>query len=151
VAALTQWSRPPNKTVSMCTPISKTFLNAYHTAKLWKTTKSFYPEPGGSRSDTGSNDRQVRCRSSAYRYLVVKNSWGTNRPDRGLSDGYTRFNMDFLNRPLPFGLEHGESDISKGRWYSALSGFVLPPKYRVHINYKRVCCVKLSYCATGPF
>ena len=61
--------------------------------------------------------------------LVVKNSWGTDRPDRGLSDGYTRFTMDYLNRPLPFGLEHGDSDMSHGRWYSALSNFVVPPEY----------------------
>ena len=62
-------------------------------------------------------------------YLVVKNSWGTERPDRGLSDGYTRFTMDFLNRPLPFNLEDGDSDISHGTWYSALSAFILPPEY----------------------
>jgi hypothetical protein len=62
-------------------------------------------------------------------YLVVKNSWGTNRPDRGLSDGYTRFEMKFLNLPLPFDIPHGESDISKGFWRSALSGFILPPEY----------------------
>ena len=61
--------------------------------------------------------------------LVVKNSWGTNRPDRGLSDGYTRFTIDYLNRPLPFGLAHGDSDISHGKWYSSLNSFVIPPEY----------------------
>ena len=39
---------------------------------LRKTTKSFYPEPGGSRSAMGSHDRQVRCRSSAYERLRLK-------------------------------------------------------------------------------
>ena len=62
-------------------------------------------------------------------YLVVKNSWGRERPDRGLSDGYTRFTMDFLNRPLPFDLDDGDSDISHGTWYSALGSFIIPPEY----------------------
>ena len=76
-----------------------------------------------------SDELKRAALSGNVRYLVVKNSWGTDRPDRGLSDGYTRFMMDFLNKPLPFGLEHGESDISKGTWYSALSGFIVPPEY----------------------
>lgn len=63
------------------------------------------------------------------KYLVAKNSWGTNRPDRGLSDGYTRFTADYLNRPLPFGLDDDESDISQGSWYSALSQFIVPPGF----------------------
>ena len=29
-------------------------------------------------------------------YFKSKNSWGTNRPDRGLTDGYTRFTKDYL-------------------------------------------------------
>jgi hypothetical protein len=62
-------------------------------------------------------------------YLVVKNSWGTNRPDRGLSDGYTRFEIKYLNNPLPFDLEDGETDISKGTWYSPLSSFIIPPEF----------------------
>ena len=62
-------------------------------------------------------------------YLVVKNSWGTNRPDRGLSDGYTRFEIKYLNNPLPFDLEDGETDISKGNWYSPLSSFIIPPEF----------------------
>ena len=62
-------------------------------------------------------------------YLLVKNSWGTDRPERGLTDGYTRFKMDYLNMPLPFGLEDGDSNISHGSWYSALSNFVIPPEF----------------------
>jgi hypothetical protein len=81
--------------------------------------------PEGDVSDELKN----AALNGTLRYLVVKNSWGTDRPDRGLSDGYTRFTMDFLNKPLPFGLEHGETDISKGTWYSALSGFIVPPEY----------------------
>lgn len=63
------------------------------------------------------------------KYLVAKNSWGTERPDRGLSDGYTRFTADYLNRPLPFGLNDEETDISRGSWFSALSEFIVPPGF----------------------
>lgn len=81
----------------------------------------------------GEGDVNPQMKAAALRgdvrYLVAKNSWGTDRPDRGLSDGYTRFTMDYLNRPLPFGLSEEESDISRGSWYSALSQFVVPPGY----------------------
>jgi hypothetical protein len=63
------------------------------------------------------------------RYFVTKNSWGTDREERGLSDGYTRFTMKYLNNPLPFGLEDDESDISNASWFSALSDFIVPPEY----------------------
>lgn len=63
------------------------------------------------------------------KYLVAKNSWGTERPDRGLSDGYTRFTADYLNRPLPFGLNDEETDISRGSWVSALNEFIVPPGF----------------------
>jgi len=63
------------------------------------------------------------------RYLVTKNSWGTEREERGLSDGYTRFTMKYLNNPLPFGLDDDESDISRASWFSALSDFIVPPEY----------------------
>ena len=87
------------------------------------------PDVGTITEGNVSDELKRAALNGDVRYLVVKNSWGTNRPDRGLSDGYTRFMMDFLNKPLPFGLEHGESDISKGTWYSALSGFIVPPEY----------------------
>jgi hypothetical protein len=47
-------------------------------------------------------------------YLKAKNSWGTDRPERGLTDGYTRFTMDYL-------LESSAEEI--GYQYTS---FVLP-------------------------
>ncbi|SMF01574.1 hypothetical protein [Pseudobacteriovorax antillogorgiicola] len=47
-------------------------------------------------------------------YLKAKNSWGTNRPGRGLTDGYTRFDMEWL-------LETSRDEI--GYQYTS---FVLP-------------------------
>jgi hypothetical protein len=54
------------------------------------------------------------------RYLVAKNSWGTNRLDRGLTDGYTRFDADYMNLPM---------EREGGYRESALRQFILPPGY----------------------
>ena len=87
--------------------------------------------PGVGRIGEGdvSDELKEAALTGDVQYLVVKNSWGSNRPERGLSDGYTRFEMKFLDLPLPFNLEHDETDISKGDWYSALSSFVVPPEF----------------------
>jgi hypothetical protein len=76
-----------------------------------------------------SNELKEAALQGDLKYLVAKNSWGTDRPDRGLSDGYTRFTADYLNRPLPFGLPEDETDISRGSWHSALSQFIVPPEF----------------------
>lgn len=62
-------------------------------------------------------------------YLKAKNSWGTNRPERGLTDGYTAFRMDYLNANLPWSTEQSGSDPNRTYWQTALNGFVLPPGY----------------------
>ncbi|MGE0174155.1 MAG: hypothetical protein AB7T49_15265 [Oligoflexales bacterium] len=67
-----------------------------------------------------SDDLKKMALEGDVRYLVAKNSWGTDRPDRGLTDGYTRFDAEYMN--LPFARESGGSA-------SALSLFVLPPGY----------------------
>lgn len=76
-----------------------------------------------------SSELKEAALQGELKYLVAKNSWGTERPDRGLSDGYTRFTADYLNRPLPFGLPEDATDISGGSWYSALSQFIVPPEF----------------------
>lgn len=59
------------------------------------------------------------------RYLKAKNSWGTNRPDRGIIDGYQRFYRDYLDVPFEVTGEDG----SPSYYSSALSEFILPPGY----------------------
>jgi len=53
----------------------------------------------------GEGDMEEDQRELALRgdlnYFVVKNSWGTNRPNRGLTDGYTGFKIGYLNAQLP--------------------------------------------------
>jgi hypothetical protein len=67
-----------------------------------------------------SDELKQKALEGDVRYLVAKNSWGTDRPDRGLTDGYTRFDTDYMN--LPIARESGGKS-------SALSLFVLPPGY----------------------
>ena len=87
--------------------------------------------PGVGRIGEGdvSNDLKEKALDGTVEYLVVKNSWGTDRAERGITDGYTRFEMKYLDQPLPFDLNHGDSDLKNGIWYSALSNFILPPEY----------------------
>lgn len=62
------------------------------------------------------------------RYLKVKNSWGTNRPDRGLIDGYTRFDFAYFNSQLAWKTD-GEAASSPVNYYTTLTDFTLPPGY----------------------
>lgn len=57
--------------------------------------------------------------------LKAKNSWGTNRPDRGLTDGFTRFDWEYLTSTLAW--RWGDTDESS--FYTTLTNFVLPPGY----------------------
>jgi len=73
-----------------------------------------------------SDDEKILALDGNLRYLVSKNSWGTNRPDRGLTDGFTRFDKAYLEGQLPW--RSGEDD-EKITYYTTLTGFVLPPGY----------------------
>jgi hypothetical protein len=64
---------------------------------------------------------KARAVKGKLRYFVAKNSWGTNRPDRGLTDGRTRFHADYLN--LPVKRNNQEQPVSSAGY------FVLPPGY----------------------
>ena len=57
--------------------------------------------------------------------LIAKNSWGKNRPDRGLTDGYTGFDSAYLNGQFPW---TNETDHSVS-WYTTTTAFVLPPGF----------------------
>jgi hypothetical protein len=61
------------------------------------------------------------------KHLKAKNSWGSNRPDRGLTDGYTRFDYKYLTSQLAW--KNGEDDPTDVSWYTTLSDFVVPPGY----------------------
>ncbi len=58
--------------------------------------------------------------------LKAKNSWGKNRPDRGLTDGYTSFDAAYLFSQLAWKNGDDADDVS---YYTTLTDFVLPPGY----------------------
>lgn len=62
------------------------------------------------------------------RFLKSKNSWGTNRPERGLTDGYTRFDSAYLNGQLAWKVNEADAN-SAVSYYTTLTDFTLPPGY----------------------
>jgi len=62
------------------------------------------------------------------KYFKTKNSWGTDRPDRGLTDGYTRFDWKYMTSQLAW-KNSEDSEPDDVSWYTTLSDFVLPPGY----------------------
>jgi hypothetical protein len=62
------------------------------------------------------------------KYLKAKNSWGSNRPERGLTDGYSRFYADYLLSTLAWknGEDAPATDVS---YFTTLTDFTLPPGY----------------------
>ncbi|MGE0173328.1 MAG: hypothetical protein AB7T49_11095 [Oligoflexales bacterium] len=81
--------------------------------------------PDGSIVSVGegevADDLKERAIKGNLRYFVAKNSWGTNRPDRGLTDGRTRFHVDYLDQPI---LRKKQNEFASSAGY-----FVLPPGY----------------------
>lgn len=60
--------------------------------------------------------------------LIVKNSWGVNRPDRGIREGITAFDQRYLEGQFRW-LDNPDSPTSDALWYTTLSSFILPPGY----------------------
>jgi hypothetical protein len=71
------------------------------------------------------NDMKLKALEGQITMLKAKNSWGTNRPDRGLTDGFTRFEANYLMNQLEWKNEASTSST----FYTTLSEFVLPPGY----------------------
>jgi hypothetical protein len=47
-----------------------------------------------------SDEMKEKALEGRINYVVTKNSWGKDRPERGLTDGYTRFDLAYLNTPI---------------------------------------------------
>jgi hypothetical protein len=71
-----------------------------------------------------ADDLKEKALNGDVRYFKIKNSWGTNRADRGITDGYHKFYSNYLNLPFEMTVPSGSSFYS-----SALSQFILPPGY----------------------
>ncbi len=73
-----------------------------------------------------SDDMKAAALEGDIVLLKAKNSWGKDRPDRGLTDGYTRFDAAYLFSQLEW--KYGE-DEDNTSFYTTLTDFVLPPGY----------------------
>lgn len=82
------------------------------------------PEVGSIGEGEVSADLKEKALKGKIRYFKVKNSWGVNRSERGLSDGYSRINLDYLMTNMPWELDDGTEMPS-----SAFMEVVLPPEY----------------------
>ena len=58
--------------------------------------------------------------------LLTKNSWGNDRPDRGLSDGHTGFDLSYLNESFQW---RAGDFFPADEWSSPLESFVVPPGF----------------------
>ena len=76
-----------------------------------------HPELGVLQEGDLSEELKQKALEGQLLYVKAKNSWGTDRPERGLTDGYTRFDIDYLT----------ETTVAlKGFDYT---GFVMPVGY----------------------
>jgi hypothetical protein len=86
--------------------------------------------PGVGRIGRGdvSAELKEKALEGQIETLIVKNSWGVNRPDRGIREGITAFDQKYLEGQYPW-LENPDSPGSQALWYTTLSSFILPPGY----------------------
>lgn len=99
-----------------------------HLTVLEDYTVTDVPGIGSIGRGEVSDELQELARLGTLDQLVVKNSWGVNRPERGIKDGITLFDRSYLEDQ--FAWKEDEEDIeSPVNWYTTLGGFVLPAGY----------------------
>jgi hypothetical protein len=96
-----------------------------HMVVLHDYTVDNVPGVGSIGEGDVSEELQAKALDGDLNYFVAKNSWGTNRPERGITDGYTRFFDGYLTKQLEWKDEGQET----GSFYTTLQEFVLPPGY----------------------
>jgi hypothetical protein len=86
--------------------------------------------PGMGSVGYGDMSREIKERAveGTLDTLVVKNSWGANRPDRGIKDGISYFDRSYLESQFAWKWKEEDPD-STVNWYTSLNGFILPPGY----------------------
>ncbi|MCX6131757.1 MAG: hypothetical protein NTX25_22190 [Proteobacteria bacterium] len=86
--------------------------------------------PGLGRIGRGEVSAELKTKALQGRIetLVAKNSWGVNRPERGIKDGITIFERDYLEKQFPWKQDDSDPN-SPVYWYTSLGGFLLPPGY----------------------
>jgi hypothetical protein len=99
-----------------------------HLTVLEDYTVTDVPGIGSIGRGEVSEDLQQQALLGTLDTLVVKNSWGVNRPERGIKDGITLFDRSYLEDQYAW-KEDDEDPESPVNWYTTLGGFVLPAGY----------------------
>ncbi|WP_141735153.1 hypothetical protein [Oligoflexus tunisiensis] len=99
-----------------------------HLTVLEDYTVTDVPGVGAIGRGEVSEELQELALSGILDKLVAKNSWGVNRPDRGIKDGISLFDRSYLEDQFAW-KEDDEDPESPVHWYTTLGGFVLPPGY----------------------
>jgi len=86
--------------------------------------------PGYGRIGRGdvSPELKEKALEGLLESLVVKNSWGFNRPDRGIKNGITSFDRQYLESQFPW-KNDADNPEAGVEWYTTLTSFVLPTGY----------------------
>ncbi len=99
-----------------------------HLTVLEDYTVTDVPGIGAIGRGEVSEELQELALQGTLDQLVVKNSWGVNRPERGIKDGITLFDRSYLEDQYAW--KEDEDDLeSPVNWYTTLGGFVLPAGY----------------------
>ncbi len=99
-----------------------------HLTVLEDYTVTDVPGIGSIGRGEVSEELQELALKGTLDQLVVKNSWGVNRPERGIKDGITLFDRSYLEDQYAW--KENEDDLeSPVNWYTTLGGFVLPAGY----------------------
>lgn len=99
-----------------------------HIVVLEDYTVSDAPGFGSLGAGEMSEDKKNAALDGKIELIKAKNSWGTDRPERGLTDGYTYFDKDYLFKQLGWKIDEENSD-SAVSYYTTLTDFVLPAGY----------------------
>lgn len=100
-----------------------------HMVALEDYTVRNVPGVGDIGEGDVSDELKAKALTGDLATIKVKNSWGKNRPDRGLTDGYTRFTIEYLDAALPWRSGSDETKNDNYNRYTTLTNFLLPPGY----------------------
>ncbi|HET9237653.1 MAG TPA: hypothetical protein VFO10_10400 [Oligoflexus sp.] len=99
-----------------------------HLTVLEDYTVTDVPGIGSIGRGEVSEELQAQALLGTLDTLVVKNSWGVDRPERGIKEGITLFDRSYLENQFAW-KEDDEDPESPVNWYTTLGGFVLPAGY----------------------
>jgi hypothetical protein len=74
-----------------------------------------------------SAEQRAAALMGTLRFLRIKNSWGTDRPDRASHNGYYDLYLDYMNGPIAW--KTSEMPNAPTRPQTPLDQAIIPPGY----------------------